>query len=384
MVRVGADVKHHNVRWSAEGNTMKLVVLGDTVLANRPKVDKTGRSVLPLLARGDLVVANLETPLIDSDHPVEKEVTVRAPTDAADILREIGIDVVSLANNHMLDHGAEGLLSTIDALDRAGVRHAGGGPTLADADAGTVVEAPDGSRVSILSFCSTLPLGANATSVRPGIAPIRVDQSFAFDGSTMHEQPGTPPYIRTVAQEVDVRRAEERIRAAKATADHVVVCLHWGVPWPYLPENQGPLAEYQQPLGRRLIDAGADVVVGTHPHCLHPVERWHDGLILYSVGNFLFHTGGIARPELYFNLPYQFSRLFAGSWIQSAVFEIDLQQGSAPEVRLTPITLDDAGEPLIAEEQAAARTLRTVEEYSREIDPNVAVEPDRNVVFGKR
>ncbi|MEU8874033.1 CapA family protein [Streptomyces javensis] len=356
---------------------MKLVVVGDTVPAEAPN-----GSALPLLARDGVTLANLETPLYDHDRPEEKEVTVRAPITTARHLRDLGVDVVSVANNHALDHGADGLLSTISALDEAGVRHAGGGRTLGEADAGTVLDA-GGERLTVLSFCSTLPPGANATSTRPGIAPLRVDQSFAFDGTTMQEQPGTPPYIRTTAQETDVRRVEARIRAARAASDRVVVCLHWGVPWCYLPENQGPLAEYQQPLGRRLIDAGADVVVGTHPHCLHPVEQWNGGLILYSAGNFLFHTTGIGKPELYFGLPYQGSRLFSGPWFDSAVFEIDLARPGAPELRLTPIALDRSGEPQRADEETTARLLRTVETYSRDIDPAVRVQPDGLVVFGR-
>jgi poly-gamma-glutamate capsule biosynthesis protein CapA/YwtB (metallophosphatase superfamily) len=144
---------------------MRLVAVGDTVLARKPSEDPAGRrALLPLLADSDVTIANLETPLTDSDHPAEKEITVRAPTEMARHLREIGVDVVSLANNHALDHGTDGLLSTISSLDRAGVRHAGGGLTLAEADAGTVVETSDGCRVTILSFCSALPPGANATS----------------------------------------------------------------------------------------------------------------------------------------------------------------------------------------------------------------------------
>lgn len=359
----------------------RLVVVGDTVLTRKPSEDPAGRSALPLLADGDVTIANLETPLTDWEHPAEKEITVRCPTEAARHLREIGVDVVSLANNHALDHGTEGLLSTTSSLDRAGVRHAGGGSTLAEADAGVVVETSDGSRVAILSFCSTLPPGANATSVRPGIAPIRVDQSFAVDGAMALEQPGTPPYIRTIAQEADVQRAEECVRAAKASADRVVACIHWGVPWAYLPENQGPLAEYQQPLGRRLVDAGADVVAGTHPHCMHPIERWHDGLIIYSAGNFLFHTDSLGRPEVFFGLPYQASRLFSGPWFESAVFVVDLEDGTAPSLRITPITLDSSGEPLVAEPDAAARTLSVIEKYSQEIDPTVRVTPDGTLVF---
>lgn len=363
---------------------MRVLVVGDTVMARRPAAGPAGpaASALPLLRTGDLTIANLETPLVDTDHQTEKEMTIRVPTGTAAQLRDLGVDVVSLATNHALDHGVEGLLSTLDALDRAGVRHAGGGRTLPEADAGVVVGTGDGGRVAVLSFCSTLPPGANATSTRPGIAPVRIDQSLAIDGTLHQEQPGTPPFLRTAAQEADVVRAEESVRAAKAAADRVVACIHWGVPWAYLPENQGPLAQYQQPLGRRLVEAGADVVVGTHPHCLHAVERWNDGLILYSVGNFLFHTGEVARPDLYFPLPYQMSRLLAGPWFESAVFEIDMPPGAPPRLRLVPITLDAAGEPLLADPGTANRIRGVVERWSREIDPGVRVDEGGVVTFG--
>ncbi|GAA3525199.1 hypothetical protein GCM10022222_05020 [Amycolatopsis ultiminotia] len=361
---------------------MKLVVVGDTVPTRKP-----GSGARALLAEGapdtenTVTLANLETPLTDSDEPAEKEMTIRAPAAAARHLRDLGIDVVSVATNHALDHGAPGLLDTVAALDRSGVRHAGGGPTLAAADAGAVLETADGTRLAVLSFCSTLPPGANATSTRPGIAPIRIDQSFAFDGTTMQEQPGTPPYVRTAAHEPDLRRAEERIRATKAICDRVVVCLHWGVPWCYLPENQGPLAEYQRPLAHRLVDAGADVVAGTHPHCLHPVERRGNGLILYSAGNFLFQSAEIGEPEQYYALPYRNSRLFTGRWFESAVFTIDL--GDRPGLRLTPITLDEDGDPSAADEVTGARILRSVERQSRELDPEIRIGPDGVVHFGR-
>lgn len=356
---------------------MKIVLVGDTVPAREPS-EGPDRPALS----GDLVIANLESPLTDSARPAEKEMTIRLPTAAADSLRGWGIDVVSLATNHALDHGEEGLLSTMCALDEAGVRHAGGGRTLAEADAGVVVEAA-GTRVAVLSFCSTLPPGANATATRPGIAPLRVDQSFAVDGTLAQEQPGTPPFVRSVAQETDVRRVEQLVRTARAGADRVVVCLHWGVPFAYLPPNQGPLAQYQQDLGRRLVDAGADVVAGTHPHCLHPVERWNDGLILYSMGNFLFHRGEVQQPDTFFGLPYQASRLFEGTpWFDSAVFEVDLPATGGPRLRVVPITLDAAGEPRVADPDAATRIRALVEGSSREIDATVRVDTDGVVHFG--
>ncbi|WP_196073369.1 CapA family protein [Nakamurella alba] len=365
---------------------MRLVIVGDTVVARTPAQPATfsaatALSALPLLHDGDVTIANLEVPLADTDSPTEKEMTVRAPTATAPVLAALGVDVVSLATNHALDHGVDGLLSTIDALDAAGVRHAGAGRTLAEADTGTVVRTEDGRTLAVLSVCSTLPAGANATAARPGIAPIRIDQSLAIDGGTMLEQPGTPPYLRTRAQEADVVRVEDRIRRVKQQVDRVVVCIHWGVPWAYLPENQGPLAEYQQPLGRRLVEAGADVVVGTHPHCMHPVERWQGGLIIYSAGNFLFNTADITTPETYFALPYRTARLFTGPWFDSAVFRVELPATGPAELQLVPIILDGEGEPHLAADNAAERILSAVERMSQEIDPAVRIDADGFVRF---
>ncbi|GAA5115188.1 CapA family protein [Pseudonocardia adelaidensis] len=363
---------------------MKIVLVGDTVLAREP-AGGCGDSALPLLRRGDLTIANLEAPLVDADRPTEKEMTIRLPTSTAGPLRAMGVDVVSVATNHALDHGAEGLLSTLRTLDDAGIRHAGGGRTLAEADAGVVVDTPRGARVAVLSFCATLPPGANATAIRPGIAPLRIAQSFAVDGTLAQEQPGTPPFVHSAAQEADVVRVENRVRAARAAADRVVVCLHWGVPFAYLPPNQGPLAQYQQTLGRRLVDAGADVVAGTHPHCLHPVERWHDGLILYSLGNFLFHAGEVRRPDTYFGLPYRASRLFEGTpWFEGAVFEVDLTAERDPRLRIVPIILDALGEPHVADPPTAHRIRALVETSSRELDPSVRVDADGTVHSGRR
>ncbi|QYN38765.1 CapA family protein [Pseudonocardia sp. DSM 110487] len=361
---------------------MKIVLVGDTVLAREP-AERRDDSALRILRTGDLTIANLEAPLVDTDHPTEKEMTIRLPTSTAVLLRTIGVDVVSLATNHALDHGAEGLLNTMRALDDAGIRHAGGGRTLAEADAGVVVDTASGGRVAVLSFCATLPPGANATEARPGVAPLRIDQSFSIDGTLLQEQPGTPPFVRSAAQETDVVRVENRVRAARSEADRVVACLHWGVPFAYLPPNQGPLAQYQQDLGRRLVDAGADVVAGTHPHCLHPVERWNDGLILYSLGNFLFHAGEVRRPDTYFGLPYRASRLFeATDWFDSAAFDVEMPPAGPPRLRITPITLDATGEPRLAAPAAAARIRALVERSSRELDPSVRVDPDGTVHFG--
>ncbi|NGO08974.1 CapA family protein [Streptomyces sp. HC44] len=364
---------------------MKLIAVGDVVVARRPSLTRdgdlsAGTSALPLLRDADLVIGNLEVPLTDTGHPAEKPVAFRVGTGTAPELARLGFDACSLATNHALDYGIDGLRSTRAALDRAGVAHAGAGEDLDEALRAVRLTGRNGAEAAFLSLCSALPPGFNATSRRPGIAPVRIEQSYEFDGVLLEEQPGTVPYVRTRAREEDVERAEEAIRRAKALAGTVVVAVHWGVPWCYLPDNQGPLAEYQQPLGRRLVDAGADLVIGHHPHCLHPVERYRDGLILYSTGNFLFHPcEEVAPPDRRPAARYK-DRMSDRPWFESAAFEVCLGDGP-PRLRLHPVELTTDGEPAIPSASTARRILRHVEELSRELNPSTRVDEEGHVHF---
>jgi len=368
---------------------MDLKIVGDVVVSGwprRPLAESagTGAPAFGLLAGGDLTIGNLEVPLTGSGRRAEKLVTMRAPTAGGAELAALGFDVVSLATNHAMDFGAEGARDTVRALDAAGVHHAGFGETLAEATRPHVLSA-GGRTVAFFSFCSALPLGANATADRAGIAPIRVRQTFEFDSTFLDETPGTPPFVHTRAHEPDVRAAESGIREAKQHNDFVVVALHWGVPFCYLPATQGPLAQYQRPLAHRLVDAGADLVVGHHPHCLHPAEFHGRGLILYSTGNFVFdwcdgwsRRSMVVREEARPAPPYQ-AALLQGPWYESAVFHVRLGGPDGPALRVEPIELDADGQPILPRPEVAASILARFAEASTRLDPAVVVDDDGNV-----
>ncbi|MQA76998.1 MAG: hypothetical protein GEV10_00710 [Streptosporangiales bacterium] len=333
---------------------MRIRAAGDTVLTH-PLAGPTGAdSALGLLADADVSFANLEVTLTDSGHPAEKVSVLRAdPTTIAEYAR-LGVDAWSIATNHALDYGVDGLRSTMALLRSHGMPFAGAGEDIDAAVAPVYVDARSGERVGFLNFCSVLPPGARATSQRPGLAPIRVGQSYEFDGVRLDEQPGSPPTVHTWAQETDVLRAEDAVARTARDCDVVVVALHWGVPWCFLPANQGPLAEYQQPLGRRLVDAGARVVIGHHAHALQPVEFHGVGVILYSTGNFAFHDTE-ALPAVDRRItPALKPVLRGGPWFESAVFEVVLDD-DAVAVNPIPIELDAHGEPMHARPDVARR-----------------------------
>ncbi|MCF7553688.1 CapA family protein [Pseudonocardia sp. WMMC193] len=359
---------------------MELTIVGDVVVGGWPR-RAPEESALGLLQGGDLVIGNLEVPLTDGGERAEKLVAMRAPAAGAAELASWGVGLVSLAMNHAMDYGAEGMRDTVRALDAVGIAHAGFGENRAEATAARIVQVGE-ERLAFLSLCSALPLGANATATRAGIAPLRVRQTAEFDGPFLEETPGTPPFVHTVAHEPDVRVAEEAIREARSRADVVVVALHWGVPFPYLPAAQGPLAQYQQPLARRLVDAGADLIVGHHPHCLHPVEFYGRGLILYSTGNFVFDwcegwtpEAMVPDPDAHPAAPFR-PVLMRGPWYESAVFRVGIGGAHGPRLRLDPIELDADSQPIPPRPAVAAAILAGVERDSRELDPTVVVDAD--------
>ena len=116
---------------------------------------------------------------------------------------------------------------------------------------------------------------------------MRVRTRFETDVSITDEQPGTSPYVHTEVVGGDLAQAVTAVRDARGRSDVVVVSVHWGVPPGWAAPFQGVLAGYQRPAAHALIDAGADLILGHHPHTLHGVEIYKDRPICYSLGNFI-------------------------------------------------------------------------------------------------
>ena len=262
---------------------MKLAAVGDMMVDHTfsPRRSPFNRA-FELVSKADLFFANLEIPLGTRGHPREKMYTYRSDPSVAKVLRTVGVDAVSLANNHMLDYGEEVLLQTLRILTRSRIPHVGAGRNITEASKPVFLERK-GVRIAFLSLAATLPLGAAASENRSGIAPVHVQTSYEIDPTSLQEQPGDPPKIRTRVESRDEERICRGIRRARTRADHVVVGIHWGIAF------TKQRAEYEQPLGRKMIEAGASLVVGTHPHVRQGIERYKNGVILYSLGDFVFH-----------------------------------------------------------------------------------------------
>jgi poly-gamma-glutamate capsule biosynthesis protein CapA/YwtB (metallophosphatase superfamily) len=320
-----------------------LVCTGD--LAPSRALGEGRQEVWDRLRSADLAVVNLELPLTTSSAPAEKAVNLRADPELAPSLAQAGIGAATVANNHALDYGAEGLLETLAALEGAGVAAVGGGSDLEEALRPALFDLR-GTSVAVFGLACALPPGFAAGKGRPGIAPVRIRSRFYLDNTALDEQPGMSPWVETEAVDEDVRLVCERIAEAKDEADLVMVQIHWGVPNGWCAAFQGPLADYQRPLAHALVDAGAGLIVGHHPHVVHGVEVYREGMIAYSLGNFLFHSmagDGIALANNY--PPYDLSSLETGEAREAVLLEARVGEGGRREIRFRPVRMDGEGDP---------------------------------------
>lgn len=204
-----------------------------------------------LIAEGDLNIANLETAVTSRGQKADKQFTFRMPAHSLDAVKKAGFSLVSLANNHTLDYGEQGLFDTFEALQSRGIAYAGAGKNVASGREPAIVEV-SGVKVGFLSYSLTFP------------------KSFWAD----KDKPGT-----IFGHEKWVRDDIARLRSQ---ADIVLVAFHWGA------EKRTTPKDYQLDVARASIDAGADAVIGHHPHVLQGIEIINGKPVLYSLGNYAF------------------------------------------------------------------------------------------------
>lgn len=243
-----------------------------------------------LLHQGDLVFGQLETTMSERGARVPNaKLAMRAPPAMAGAVREAGFDVMSFAGNHCLDFGYEAFADTLAHAAEAGLQLCGAGEHL-EAARRPVIVSVDGVRIAFLAASAILPEGYAAELDKPGCVPLRAHTVYE---QIEHDQPGTPPRTRTFAQRADLEALLTSVRAARASADHVLVSLHWGIHM--VPTD---LADYQVEVAHAMIEAGADAILGHHPHLLKGIEFYRGRPIFYSLGNFAIEQPHVWDPQI--------------------------------------------------------------------------------------
>jgi poly-gamma-glutamate capsule biosynthesis protein CapA/YwtB (metallophosphatase superfamily) len=214
-------------------------------------------SIAPVLRRADLAVVNLETAVTNGGTQVAKQFVFRAPPSAFAALRDGGVDVASMANNHGMDFGESGLRDSLAAAKRYRFPVIGVGLTAKEAYR-PFRRTINGQRIAVIG----------ATQV--------LDDELISAWTAGPHKPG-------LASAKDVPRLLQEVRTARRTSDTVVVFLHWGVELAQCP------SEDQRTLARQLVAAGADVVVGGHAHRVQGAGRLGHALVDYGLGNFVWY-----------------------------------------------------------------------------------------------
>ena len=215
----------------------------------------------------------------------DKSYTFRAKPERVSILHEMGVDIVSLAKNHALDYGQEALLDTFETLENAGIDYVGAGENMDRAKAPIYYTIED-KTIGIVSASRVI---------------------FAMDWYATDTRPGM---IGTY----DPAQFIPSIEEAKKNSDFVIAYVHWGK------ENTHKLLDYQVTMAKQYIDAGADAVIGAHPHVLQGIEFYKGKPIAYSLGNYWFSSK---------------SR-------ESALFKLIINPDDSVDVQLIPAMCDNA------------------------------------------
>lgn len=212
-------------------------------------------NLLKELKQADLAIVNNEFPYSTRGvQAPDKQFTFRVDPSYVSILSDAGVDLVTLANNHVLDYGTDALSDTFQTLDHAGIDYAGAGKSLKRASK-LIRKHINGHTLGFLAASRVFPdVSWNVENAQPGVFS-------AYDPS----------------------RLLAAVQDARSQCDFLCVYVHWGIERNTAPE------EYQVSLAHALIDAGADAVIGAHPHVLQGVEYYQGKPVFYSLGNFIFY-----------------------------------------------------------------------------------------------
>lgn len=320
---------------------LRIAAFGDLLMEDRPS-EQALADVAPLLDGFDLVTGNIDTVVSLAGVKVPKYGNLHAPRELALDLKRLGLDIATIANNHTMDYGADGMLDSLDALRSAGLAVTGAGANLAEALAPAIVEC-NGRTIAVIAVSSTLSELAAATPELPGVAPLTVSQSVLLDTGLFLEQPGSVPFVKTWIEPRELERVGAAIAKARHQAEIVLVAYHCGVPTFWRSPSHPILQEYEVQAARAMIEAGADAVLGCHAHEVHAIEFHRNRPIFYGLAN--FWIGDFPRYP----------------WMEAESFiaELAFPPGSSePSVTIVAIMLDAEGVPHVDPEGRGAALLQ--------------------------
>lgn len=304
-----------------------ILAVGDIMLAR--KVERlmtqfgTGyplSEVKTSLSQADITFGNLECAVSDKGTPLPgKGIWLRAKPEVMNELKGSGFDVLSVANNHSLDYDTEAFLDTLYWIEQSGIGTIGGGNDITSA-CSPFISTVKGVRVGFLAYTEMAdmiwsydyPRKLKATATEAGVAP------FDFDSIV------------------------KDIQALNSQVDILVLSLHWGTEYSLSP------SALQREQAREFIDAGADLIIGHHPHVVQGIEVYKDGVIAYSLGNFVFDQNQSDRTR------------------EGLVMEVTAKVSGISNVTLYPVIIRES-QPSFEQTDWAKKLAKDVQQFSLEM-----------------
>jgi len=276
MSRKNKNLLERRIKMMAEDRIV-LLLTGDVMLGGEflPLKDQMGlrweypfEKIKVLFEGAEIIFGNLECPLFTSKMVRNTDYILYAPNDSLSALKYLGYNVLSVGNNHIMDYGNEGLQKTIETLHKNEIASFGAGMNSVEAGQGLLIE-KKGLKIAFLGY---------STFEEPREKPVYSPMAGQNGG-------GCVPY--------ELKRIEKDIERNKNNADVICISLHWGYEYYLYPSPE------QIELAHRIIDAGAHIIVGHHPHVVQGFERYNQGIIFYSLGNFFFPDFRLQSGVLY-------------------------------------------------------------------------------------
>ncbi|MCP4136368.1 MAG: CapA family protein [bacterium] len=313
-----------------------ILFVGDILLANEAEgfmikfgKDYPFKKIKEDLEKYDTVFGNLETPISVRGKPVfDKPYIFEVDPRNASFLREIKLDVVSISNNHIMDYGVEAMDDTINNLKKWGILYTGAGRNLAQARVPAKLQFGH-TEIYILAYCERPPSSFYATSSKPGTAPLNV---------------------RYIAQDIKKYKTEDNI---------VLVSLHWGIEQTQVPTRS------QRVIARRIINSGADGIIGHHPHWPQGIEVYKNKPVIYSLGNFI--NGHYNKKEM--------DNIMVGFYYDANKLKKIEIQSIAGKNKLIHF------QPYVLKNKSARKNLMVMKRLSRQLSTSIDIERDKGVIL---
>lgn len=266
--------------------------------------------VKEIISANDIAFYNNEFPVCDSidGYAINKKYSFRAEPYFIESIKDAGFNIASVANNHTIDYSKKGLIRTIEILNESGIYTIGGGKNQTEAFAPLMIE----KNGETFAFFANL--------------------EFLLEGTSFNQNRPYPAYAQ-------IERLCGQIEKYNSIVDFVVVSFHWGRESVTTPTSK------QVEFAHKVVDAGADLVIGHHPHVLQGIETYRDKIILYSLGNFVFDNSKPLQK-------------------QSAIFQCTFEDGVIKNPHLIPIKIEN-NRPVIAKIKDAEETFNQIKKISK-------------------